>query len=202
MTAGQELTIYWYNAWGPGPFAWTIEEGGGFEECVDDEFEDNDGSTSSAPIGPGSYDLVHCAIDPDWFEITVNNGQSLRLVVTEGDQEPSGMMDVGIWVFEVDDTYTQVYSPDQTVHDVQWSNTSDHPMVANFAVGDFWAGAFEGTYNMVVELIDFDQTTYTVYRDGASIASDLLLLEYSDMEIADNVEYCYCLLYTSPSPRD
>ena len=191
VIAGQDLYLYWYNAWGPGPFPFTITEGDAGEECVDDDFEDNDSSTSPAAIEPGTYDLVHCSVDPDWFEITVDNGQSLHLVVTEGVQEPSGMMDVGIWVFEIDPSYTQVYSPNLTEHDVTWSNNSDHPMIVDFAVGDFWAGAFEGTYTMTVELVDFEQTTYTVYRDGASIASELLVTDYSDMSIEDNVQYCY-----------
>jgi hypothetical protein len=191
VTAGQDLYIYWYNAYSSGPFPFTITEGEAGEECVDDEFEDNDSSTSSADITTGTYELVHCAIDPDWFQITVNNGQTLHLTVTEGDVDNSGAMDVGIWVFELDDTYTQVYSPNLTLHDVSWSNNSDHPMVANFAVGDFWAGAFEGSYTMTVDLVDFEQTTYTVYRDGAAIASDLLLTEYTDAEVELNVEYCY-----------
>jgi len=148
--------------------------------CADDNFEENDSSTNSAAIEPGTYELVHCSADADWFEITINNGQSLNLTVTEGEVDTSGLMDVGIWVFEIDPQYTQVYSPNLTSHDVSWSNVTDQPLVVNFAVGDFWVGGFEGSYTMTVEVADFEQLTYSVYRDGGVIASDLLLTGYLD----------------------
>ena len=192
VAAGQEVKIYWIGSYSPGPFTFWVTE---VElTCEDDEYEDNDSSSEAAAIDVGTYELQLCAVDPDWFEITVGNGQALRLTVTDASQ--TGMVDVGIWVFEIDDTYTQAYSPNQNEHVVEWANDSDHAMIADFAIGDFWDGVPETAYTLTVELINFEQMTYTVYRsdDGAdevAIASGLLLTEYADAAIESGHEYCY-----------
>ncbi len=199
VTTGQEVIIYWTGAYSPGPFTfWVTEEE---MDCVDDDFEDNDSSSSPAAITEGTYELQLCAIDPDWFEITVDNGFELHLTVT--DHSETGMVDVGIWVFELDDTYTQVYSPNENVHNVVWANNSDHPMVADFAVGDFWDGVPETAYTLTVALVPFDQVTYTVYRsdNGAEEqiqASGLLNMEYTDTAISQGNQYCYTVTANLP----
>jgi len=192
VAVGQTVKIYWIGSYSPGPFTFWITE----EElnCIDDEFEDNDSSPESAPITEGTYELQHCPTDPDWFEITVNNGQEFHLTVHDNDS--TGLLDLGIWVFEIDDTYTQVYSPNEIHNEVVWINDSDHPMVANFAVGDFWDGVPESQYTMTIELVGFEQTTYTVYRsdngvEEVAIASDILGLEYVDTTVESGSEYCY-----------
>jgi hypothetical protein len=74
--------------------------------------------------------------------------------------------------------------------EVSYSNNLDHPTEFLVMARDYY-GQAEGPYTLTIAIEDFEQTTYTVYRDGGAIASDLLSLGYSDTEIADNVEYCY-----------
>ena len=44
-------------------------------------------------------------------------------------------------------------------------------------------------------------TGYSIYRDGVFIGTSEFT-NYADTGLDLNTEYCYCLLYTSPSPRD
>ena len=195
VTAGQDLILYWYGVYGPGPFVFTVEEGGSVEECVDDSYEDNDGDgiendsyTTPEAISPGSYDMQMCQGDADWYGISVSNGQTLRATLT--DVSETGQMDLGLFALEIDPSYALCYVSEQNYLECEYSNMLDHPVDFMIAARDYY-GQAEGPYTLTVELLDFEQTTYTVYRDGSSIASDLLLLSYVDNDISDNVEYCY-----------
>jgi len=156
--------------------------------CLDDDYEDNDFSSSAALIESGTYELVHCFGDVDWFSATVANGQMLRLTVTEGVMDVSGAMDVGLWVFDADPTYAISFSADAIYHEITWANTSTVPMDAHFAISNIntspsWLGDIEGTYTLTVELLEFEQARYSVYRDGSMIVDDQLETVYNDMDV-------------------
>ncbi len=139
VTAGQDLIIFWANAWNPGPFVFTIEEGGGSEECVDDGYEDNDGYESPVPIEPGTYDLQLCQGDADWFNLMVNNGQTITVTLT--DISETGGMDVGIFALEIDPASALAYMADYNYMEISYSNNLDHPVEFLVMARDYYGMA-------------------------------------------------------------
>ena len=195
VTAGQELFIYWFNAWNPGPFPFTIMEGEGFEECVDDEFEDNDSFAEPVAIEPGDYNLQICIADADWFSIMVNNGQELTVSVTDINETEE--LDLGIFALEIDPGNALDFVADQNEMEVSYANNLDHATEFLIMVRD-WYELGEGPYSMSITLEDFEQTTYTVYRDGDMLAEGILLTEYSDVDLEPNMNYCYTVTANLP----
>ena len=123
-----------------------------------------------------------CAGDADWFNLMVGNGQTLTVSLTDIDE--TGGMDVGIFALEIDPSYALAYMTDYNYMEISYSNNLDHPVEFLVMARDYY-GMAEGPYTLTIAVEDFEQTTYTVYRDGGAIASDLLSLGYSDTEIAE-----------------
>jgi hypothetical protein len=83
IVSGQEVIINWNDAYSPSSFTFSVTENPA--GCEDDVFEENDSHNNPVPITAGSYDLQMCAGDEDWFSITVNNGEKLKITLTDND---------------------------------------------------------------------------------------------------------------------
>ena len=79
IVSGQEVIINWNDAYSPSSFTFSVTENPA--GCEDDVFEENDSHNNPVPITAGSYDLQMCAGDEDWFSITVNNGEKLKILI-------------------------------------------------------------------------------------------------------------------------
>jgi hypothetical protein len=207
LAAGTNVKIFWSSVWGPGPFTFQVNENEPGEDCVDDSYEDNDNDgvendsyTTPEAIAEGSYDLQMCMGDADWYSITVNNGESLHATLT--DINETGLMDLGLFALEIDPAYALCYVSEQNYLECEFANTLDHPVEFLIAARDYY-GEAEGPYTLTVELITFEQMTYTVSRssnggDYVELASGLLAQEYMDEDVVpgggDN--HCYTVSAT------
>jgi hypothetical protein len=201
VTAGTTVLIHWHNSYGPPPFTWYISENDWVYECVDDSYEDNnndgvenDGYTTPEPIVEGSYNFQMCAGDHDWYSIMVNNGETLRTTLT--DINETGMMDLLLFVLEIDDAGALVYEVGGAYMDIEYSNTLDHPTEFLIAARDY-DNLAEGPYTLTVEITAFQQVTYAVSRssnggDYVELASDLLVLEYMDLDVEPGAGDTHC----------
>ena len=202
LPAGANVKIFWSSVWSPGPFTFQVNENEPGEDCVDDSYEDNnndgvenDSYTTPEPIDEGAYDLQMCMGDADWYSITVNNGEILRATMT--DVSETGLMDLGLFALEIDPAYALCYVSEQNYLECEFANTLDHPTEFLIAARDYYNEA-EGPYNLTVELVTFEQMTYTVSRSsngGAyeALASGLLVQDYMDLDVeAGNGDtHCY-----------
>ena len=119
---------YCYNATvAPGEYILYDIELTTSEPCRDDAFEDNDWYQAAVPIAEGTYaDLWSCPGDADWFEVDVEEGQTLTVTVTR-DADPAERS-MGIWL------------PDGT--GITTVGTTDNPLVVD------WTATETGTYRI------------------------------------------------------
>ena len=197
LAAGEyKVKVYGYSAGSAGTFTLTIT-GSNADPCADlaDVQEPNDSMTDATDAtAGGTYTAALCpTTDLDYYMVTAEAGGTISCETNEI-SGTSYSTDTYLRLFDAagtelvynddgGDGYTSLISYDVTTAGNYYFEVS----VSSYAAGD----VFDYSADVTNEAAPTYFPSYTVYRGGVSIATDVDVTVYQDAGLTNGTEYCY-----------
>ena len=197
LAAGEyKVLVYGYSSGSAGTFTLTIT-GSNADPCADlaDVQEPNDSMTDATDAtAGGTYTAALCpTTDLDYYMVTSEAGGTISCETNEI-SGTSYSTDTYLRLFDAagtelvynddgGDGYTSLISYDVTTAGNYYFEVS----VSSYAAGD----VFDYSADVTNEAAPTYFPSYTVYRGGVSIATDVDVTVYQDAGLTNGTEYCY-----------
>ena len=197
LAAGEyKVLVYGYSAGSVGTFTLSIT-GSNADPCADlaDAQEPNDSMTDATDAAAGgTYTAALCpTTDLDYYMVTAEAGGTISCETNEI-SGTSYSTDTYLRLFDAagtelvynddgGDGYTSLISYDVTTAGNYYFEVS----VSSYAAGD----VFDYSADVTNEAAPTYFPSYTVYRGGVSIATDVDVTVYQDAGLTNGTEYCY-----------